>query len=77
MPEAAGGFAAGDETLSQETGRYWIRFAKNGNPNGPAAVTWPAFDNQKRLQLNLGVPITVGEHPKNKKLDFLDKALVR
>ncbi len=32
-----------DHALSQQMQRYWINFAKTGDPNGPGLPQWPVY----------------------------------
>jgi carboxylesterase type B len=36
---------------------YWVRFAKNGDPNGSGALAWPTFNSadDERLQFLTGM----------------------
>jgi len=40
--------------------RYWVNFARSGDPNGPGLPSWPAFANAESKVQYLGDPIIVG-----------------
>ena len=44
--------SAADRTLSDQMQYYWTNFAKTGDPNGPDAPVWPAFDPVKRAYMS-------------------------
>ncbi|MFT7654128.1 MAG: para-nitrobenzyl esterase, partial [Candidatus Azotimanducaceae bacterium] len=44
-----------DQTLSQQMQRYWVNFARYGDPNGKEKVSWPRFGSEGHyLQLKPG-----------------------
>jgi para-nitrobenzyl esterase len=49
-----------DRKLAEETSRYWVNFARSGNPNSPGLPSWAAFSNADNSVLYLREPITVG-----------------
>jgi len=60
IPSALWGSA--EHTLSRELQSYWSNFAATGNPNlrtptsPPTAVTWPAYNLDAPLVMNLNAP---------------------
>jgi para-nitrobenzyl esterase len=44
---------AAEVTLARQIMGYWTRFAATGNPNGPGAVQWPAYDPATDAMLQL------------------------
>jgi len=62
-----------DSKLSQEIMGYWIRFARNGDPNGDNAVYWPAYDMSEEKHLNLDNHISMGHHLSSKSCDIIDE----
>jgi para-nitrobenzyl esterase len=57
-------------TLSSDIMGYWSRFAKNGDPNGAGAVTWPKYDpvSDAMLQIDDTQTVIMGYH--NPQEDF-------
>jgi para-nitrobenzyl esterase len=47
-------WTAVDRRLAGTVSSYWVRFATNGNPNGPGATTWPAFTASSPAVMVLG-----------------------
>jgi para-nitrobenzyl esterase len=50
-------WTAGDRRLAEEISRYWVNFAKSGDPNGAGLPQWPAFENTKGQVQHLSDPI--------------------
>jgi len=42
------------ETVARTMRRYWVQFARTGDPNGSGLPAWPAYDAAKASFLNLG-----------------------
>jgi para-nitrobenzyl esterase len=38
---------------------YWTQFARTGDPNHKGLPTWPAYDPQKDVYLEIGRDVTV------------------
>jgi para-nitrobenzyl esterase len=43
-----------DRRVAEVMSSYWSNFAKNGNPNGPQLVPWPAYNPKDEQWMNLG-----------------------
>jgi para-nitrobenzyl esterase len=43
-----------DHKLSTTMSAYWVNFATTGDPNGKGLPRWPAFDNERRVTMELG-----------------------
>jgi para-nitrobenzyl esterase len=52
--------------------RYWVNFARKGDPNGPGLPAWPRFQATDGEVLRLGDPIVAGPPPELKTLKVLD-----
>lgn len=62
-----------DRPLSEIMGKYWINFAKNGNPNGEGLPQWPNFTNEKPQTMHLTGPTPqAGPVPSEAALNVLD-----
>jgi para-nitrobenzyl esterase len=46
--------------VADEISRYWVNFAKTGDPNGPGLPLWPVFTNTESKVQYLADPITIG-----------------
>lgn len=63
-------FTEAEKDLSAAMLRYWTSFARNGDPNDFSVsdgVTWPSYNDTKRINLKLSTPIvtestTSGQH---------------
>ncbi len=47
---------AGDHALSAQMQKYWINFARSGNPNGAGLPTWPAYQAESWQVMHLNTP---------------------
>jgi para-nitrobenzyl esterase len=43
-----------DKELTSTIMRYWVNFARSGNPNGAGLPPWPRFNTNSRLAMELG-----------------------
>jgi len=66
-------FVEEDRKLSEATLGYWIRFARNGDPNGEGATQWSTYDQSQEKHLILDAPISAGQHLNKKACDFIDE----
>jgi para-nitrobenzyl esterase len=60
LDQAPWNWSTGDRKVAEETSRYWVNFARSGNPNGSGLFAWPAYTNADDKVLYLGDPISVG-----------------
>jgi len=49
-----------DERLADTMADYWVRFARDGNPNGDGRPHWPAYGKRDHRPLTLGETVEVG-----------------
>jgi para-nitrobenzyl esterase len=61
-----------DRKLSGEMVRYWVNFARTGDPNGEGLPKWPRYDATKEL-LHLDGKISAGPDGMRGQFDFLEK----
>ena len=66
-------FTEEDWTLSRAMQAYWVRFAETGDPTGPGAPAWPAYEEARDLCQELGAEIKAGPHPWGKACDVFDR----
>ncbi len=62
-----------DRKLSEEMMGYWVRFARNGDPNGDGAPQWPAYNLPEEKHLILDNPVQVGQHLNQEACDVIDE----
>jgi para-nitrobenzyl esterase len=65
-------WSAADYKLADRISKYWINFARSGNPNGRDLPHWPAFTSADGRVLTLGEPIAVGKVANIDSLSALD-----
>jgi para-nitrobenzyl esterase len=63
VPRSVEGFgdlqiADRDRELSDQMGAAWVHFATTGDPNGPGAPAWPAYDTENRTVMEFGQTAT-------------------
>ncbi len=64
--------AATDPALAAMISRYWVNFAKTGNPNGPGLPHWPAFNTSSQRVMYLDAQPHAGPVPNLRQLKVLD-----
>jgi para-nitrobenzyl esterase len=64
-----------DEKLGDAMRRYWVQFAKTGNPNGNHNPIWPPYDPQFEQCLGLGREIKLRPVPGAERLKALQKIM--
>ena len=64
--------SAEDRALSAQMQRYWVNFAKFGDPNGNDAPTWPAFTAAAPMVMRFGANPGAAPLPGLERLQVLD-----
>ena len=64
-----------DEKLSEVMRRYWVQFAKTGNPNDRHNPVWPPYDPQFEQCMDVGREIKLRAIPDGERLVALEKIL--
>lgn len=64
-----------DENVSENLRRYWVNFAKTGNPNGEGVPNWPAFDARTNQCLEIGRQTKVEPIPHADRLGVLERIM--
>lgn len=70
-------WSAEDRAIADKMTSYWANFAANGDPNGKDLATWPPFNAQRPITMELGDrpgPIPVAGKPE---FDFLRRLFQR
>jgi len=65
-----------ERALSEAMMRYWVNFAKTGDPNDRALPMWPAYTLTEDPHLQLDVPIKADRQLHKKYCDFFDQLQV-
>lgn len=64
---------AEDRRMADIVTRYWVNFAKHGDPNGPGLPKWPRYERRTDLLLDLSARISVHEPRRAAQLERLDE----
>jgi para-nitrobenzyl esterase len=62
-----------DIAFSDKVQRYWVNFARTGNPNGPGLTPWPAYREPAGKVLRFGTNISAQPVPNLPALQALDR----
>ena len=65
-------WTASDRRLADTMSRYWVNFARTGDPNGPGLPIWPAFTREGGEAIDLGEPVTRLRAPVDPQLRVFD-----
>ena len=57
--------------------RYWVQFARTGNPNLEGLPEWPSFSSQTGAYLEVGPKLRAGPHLRPQACDNLDRATAK
>lgn len=72
------GLTAEDQAMADEVSRYWMQFAKTGDPNGPGLPQWPQYDATGNVLMNFTNDGPVSEaDPWKERLDLMEKVAER
>jgi para-nitrobenzyl esterase len=64
-----------DRKLTETVSGYWTRFAATGDPNGPGAPHWPAYDRKTDLCLEIGHMVESRPVPHTDKYEVIHRSL--
>jgi para-nitrobenzyl esterase len=64
--------SAADVALSEHMMKYWVNFAKTGDPNGPGLPSWPAFNQNSEQVLYIDATIAAKPVPNLAQLQVLN-----
>ena len=65
--------SAEDQALSEAMTRYWVQFARTGNPNVEGLPEWPAYEPHTDQHLELGDEIKAGAGYRKEAVDALNE----
>jgi para-nitrobenzyl esterase len=66
-----------EKELAMTINRYWVNFAKTGNPNGVGLPNWSLYNNQDQniLDIELDGKVISKPDPRKARLDVIEKAM--
>lgn len=62
-----------ESALAEIIQRYWVNFAKTGNPNGKGLAYWPSFDENKPTTMQFSEGASLIMRPNREQIDFVDR----
>lgn len=62
-----------DKTLSDMMMRYWVNFAKSGDPNGSGLAKWVAYDRESEPYMDFGDQVQIRNHLLKAQVDFIEQ----
>jgi para-nitrobenzyl esterase len=66
-----------DQQLAATMLRYWIQFARTGNPNAPSLPAWPEYQVGSERYLEIGDEIKPSAKLRAQACDVLDRVMTR
>ena len=63
-----------DPQLAEAMIRYWVQFARTGNPNVEGLPTWPEYEPESARYLEFGEEIKTGSAYRHEALRILNRA---
>jgi len=78
-PRAGGSFDAEGAAIAQAANKYWVAFAKTGNPGSAGGPTWPKFDaaDESLVEFGVGGVPVVHKHFHAARLNWVEKRAER
>lgn len=65
-------WTATDRRVADLMSRYWVNFARSGDPNGPGLPRWQAFDEAHQRVLHMGDSFAMRDLPDRRELEVMD-----
>ncbi|CAL9696998.1 unnamed protein product [Knipowitschia caucasica] len=70
-----GNFTKDEENLCRNIMSYWANFARTGSPDGPGLPSWPQYDREQQVYMELGPTQTVKHKLRNHRVHFITTTL--
>ena len=73
LDRGAANWTSNDYQLASTVQQYWTNFAKSGDPNGAGLPSWPMFDDERAMVMDLGPELRAAALTGQSRLQRIDR----